>query len=171
MFIYCLIKANWKDGSWHGYEYKRGQFIASFPSIAKELGITTQCVRKAISNLEKTGEITHSGMSKCSIITVLNYDLYQSKNVDKTHKKTSTELSENNRYKKDTLQVSKEVKKEATHPSDEKPKSKCKDWNEDWKYTDSRGNVYDWGYMVRNFGNNAENMARIIVDEDRKSRS
>ena len=26
LFIYCLLKANWKDGAWHGIEYKRGDF-------------------------------------------------------------------------------------------------------------------------------------------------
>ena len=27
LFLHCLLKANWKDGSWHGHKYKRGQFI------------------------------------------------------------------------------------------------------------------------------------------------
>lgn len=80
VFIHCLLKANWKPGKWKGYSYQRGQFITSLPSLASETGFSIQNVRTAISHLKSTGELTDWSDSKVRIITVLNYDKYQSAN-------------------------------------------------------------------------------------------
>ena len=78
LFLHCLLKANWKDGSWHGYEYKRGQFITSLPSLAKETGLSIRQVRTALEHLKSTGEVTVKNYPKFRIITVVSYDLFQS---------------------------------------------------------------------------------------------
>lgn len=78
LFLHCLLKANWKDGSWHGHEYKRGQFITSLPSLAKETGLTIRQVRTALEHLKSTGEVTDKKYPKFRIITVVSYDLFQS---------------------------------------------------------------------------------------------
>ena len=57
LFLHCLLKANWKPGSWKGQKYERGQFITSLPSLAKETGLSVQEVRTAISHLKETYEI------------------------------------------------------------------------------------------------------------------
>ena len=77
LFIHCLLKANWKDGSWHGYTYKRGQFITSLASLARETGLTVKEVRTALKHLERTGEVASWHDSKIRIITVISYDQYQ----------------------------------------------------------------------------------------------
>lgn len=77
LFIHCLLKANWKDGSWHGYTYKRGQFITSLASLARETGLTVKEVRTALKHLERTGEVASWHDSKIRIITVKSYDQYQ----------------------------------------------------------------------------------------------
>lgn len=79
LFMYCLIKANWKDGSWKGIKYKRGQFITSLPSLAKETGLSIKEIRTAIKHLETTGELADRKIYRGRIITVLNYNEYQSK--------------------------------------------------------------------------------------------
>ena len=58
LFLHCLIRANWKDGSWRGIKYKRGQFITSLRTLSKETGLSIQNVRTAIKHLELTGELT-----------------------------------------------------------------------------------------------------------------
>ena len=78
LFLHCLLKANWKGGSWHGHEYKRGQFITSLPSLAKETGLTIRQVRTALEHLKSTGEVTDKKYPKFRIITVVSYDLFQS---------------------------------------------------------------------------------------------
>lgn len=77
LFLHCLIKANWRDGSWRGIKYKRGQFITSFPSLAKETGLTIREIRTALAHLKATGEVTDKKIHKGRIITVVNYDEYQ----------------------------------------------------------------------------------------------
>lgn len=89
LFLHCLLKANWKDGSWHGHAYKRGQFITSLKSLAKETGLTIQQVRTALDHLKSTGELTSTEYPKFRVITVVSYDLFQSTNKQINNKLTS----------------------------------------------------------------------------------
>ena len=94
LFLHCLLKANWKDGAWHGYEIKRGQFITSIASLSKETGLSIRQVRTALKHLETTGEVTSKICSKFRIITVVSYDFFQSsdkQNDKKTTKKRQAE--------------------------------------------------------------------------------
>lgn len=77
LFLHCLLKANWKDGSWHGYKYKRGQFITSLSALARETGLTVKQVRTALNHLIRTGEVASKNYSKFRVITVISYDEYQ----------------------------------------------------------------------------------------------
>lgn len=78
LFIHCLLKANWKPGSWHGYKYERGQFITSLPTLSRETGLSIREVRTALKHLKMTGEVTDWHDSKIRIITVNSYDAFQS---------------------------------------------------------------------------------------------
>lgn len=78
VFIYCLLKANWKSGSWHGIEYDRGEFITSLPSISNDLGFSIKNVRTALNHLKRTGEVADRTSNKFRIISIKNYDKYQS---------------------------------------------------------------------------------------------
>lgn len=80
VFIHCLLMANWCDGEWHGYRYKRGQLITSLPSLSLTVGFSIQRIRTALKNLKSTGEITDWYDNKVRIITIVNYDKYQSDN-------------------------------------------------------------------------------------------
>lgn len=80
LFLHCLLKANWKPGSWHGYKYERGQFITTLPTLSKETGMSVQEVRTALKHLKSTGELTDWHNSKIRIITVNSYDEFQSAN-------------------------------------------------------------------------------------------
>ena len=80
LFIHCLMKANWKEGSWHGISYKPGQFITSIQSLADETGLSIQQVRTALSHMISTGEITSYQQGRSRIITVNNWDAYQGSN-------------------------------------------------------------------------------------------
>ena len=42
VFLHCLLKANWKSGSWHGINYEPGQFITSLPSLAAETKLSVR---------------------------------------------------------------------------------------------------------------------------------
>ena len=57
VFLHCLLRANWKPGSWHGINYSAGEFITSLQTLAVETCLTVSQVRTAISHLKMTGEI------------------------------------------------------------------------------------------------------------------
>ena len=183
VWMYLLCRANFKDGESCGHIVHKGQVFETYGSIARNTGVSRDTViyilKRMVSTqvvtLDSTHPLTHPFARDGILITIVNWDTYQSsEKSNPTGNPTGNTqgiTSRNAQESEEVLHNKGFQKKKEAHPSDEKPKAKYKDWNEDWKYTDSRGNKYDWGYMVRNFGDNAENMARIIVDEDRKSRS
>lgn len=77
LFIHCLLKANWKSGSWHGIKYEPGQFITSLATLSKETNLSTKQVRIALEHLKRTGEVADLRQSNYRIITVLKWDDYQ----------------------------------------------------------------------------------------------
>ncbi len=79
VFIYCILKANWKPGCWRNIEYSRGEFITTLPTLSQELGYSVQSIRTALNHLKSTGEIKDRKDYNKRVITVCNYDKYQSK--------------------------------------------------------------------------------------------
>ena len=77
VFIYCLLKANHKDQRYKGDVVKRGSFFTSRKIIAEETGLTEQSVRTALKHLKSTNELTISTSPKGTVISVNNYDEYQ----------------------------------------------------------------------------------------------
>ena len=80
-FIYCLLRCNWEDGNFQGVKVKKGQFISTVRHMADESGLTVQEVRTALKHLklthELTQEVTHLPSNRFSLISVVNWDLYQ----------------------------------------------------------------------------------------------
>lgn len=110
LFIHCLLRANWKEGSWHGIPYKPGQFITSIPTLANETDLSVQQVRTALSHLISTGEVTSYQQGKCRIITVNNWDLYQDGN--KVSNKKTTGYQQDGNKVVTTDKEYKEIKEE-----------------------------------------------------------
>lgn len=77
VFLHLLLKANFKDKNWHGITIRRGQVVTSVANLGRELGLTVQQTRTALSNLQKTNEITIKSTNKYSLVTVENYERYQ----------------------------------------------------------------------------------------------
>ena len=78
VFIFLLLKANWKDSTWKGIEVKRGSYISSLDKVADDTDLTRDEVRTAIKHLKDTKEITTLSTRKYTVFSVVNYDLYQS---------------------------------------------------------------------------------------------
>lgn len=95
LFIHCLLKANWKEGSWHGIAYKRGEFITSISSLAQELNFSMQNIRTALRHLKLTGELTDRKEGKSRVITVVKYNEYQVANKVANRIVTSCQQDEN----------------------------------------------------------------------------
>ena len=107
VFIYCLLKANYEDGEFHGTPIKRGQFITSPFKISTATGLSYQRVRTVLNQLSKTHEINKQSTNKYTIITICNYDNYQSE--QQTKPKQTPNKQRANATKSTTIKEIEEV--------------------------------------------------------------
>lgn len=78
LFVHLIINANISDCGFEKITVRRGQLVTSYPHLAYDLGVSVKKIRTALNHLKETGEVAVSSCSKYSVITVLNYDKYQS---------------------------------------------------------------------------------------------
>lgn len=94
-------------------ELERGQLVASIRSIAEDFGLGEQVTRTFLENIKKDGMVNTVTTHKATIITICNYDKYQSnENADNTltnNDLTHTQHTANTLYNK-----AEEVKKGRT---------------------------------------------------------
>lgn len=93
VFLHLLITAKFTDEKWKGRTIKRGQCIIGTQQLADDLGFSRQQIRTALSKLQSTNEITIESTNKFSIITITNWDEYQSKQEMPTIKSTKTKTN------------------------------------------------------------------------------
>ena len=89
VFIHLLLIANYEDREFEQMVIRRGQAAVSYAHLADTLKLSIQQVRTAVEHLKSTGEITCRGCSKFTLITVNNYDAYQSVNRQSSKRTTS----------------------------------------------------------------------------------
>lgn len=82
VFLDLLIYASHTDTNFKGIFLKKGQVIMGRIEMAKRLGISEQNVRTAINHLKSTNEITVKSTNRFSIVTILNYTKYHTKDSD-----------------------------------------------------------------------------------------
>jgi hypothetical protein len=77
LFIYCLLRANYKATKWRGISVPKGGLITSHENLAKATGLSVKQVRTALDKLKRTGEVASESTNNFSIITVVNWEKYQ----------------------------------------------------------------------------------------------
>lgn len=115
IFLHCILRASWKEKTWKGQEIQRGQFVTSLASLAKETGFTIRQTRTALEHLQMTGEVTSLSTPQYRIITVNNYDKYQSATKQPTSKRQTSDKPTDKRPT-----TIKERKKNTTYSKEEK---------------------------------------------------
>lgn len=78
VFLHLLLTANYKDNPWRDRVLKQGQLATSYRHLAENLGFSVQQIRTAIAKLKSTHEITTESTSKYTVITIVNWEDYQS---------------------------------------------------------------------------------------------
>lgn len=78
LWEYLRLAANWDERIFKGHVIRRGQLVTSYPSMADATGMSVQNVRTAVKHLKQTGEISMKSYRDFSIITITNYEKYQS---------------------------------------------------------------------------------------------
>lgn len=168
VFLYCLLKANWKDKQWHGITIRRGSFVTSRSKIMTDLRLTERQVRVALEHLETTNEVSKYATSKYTVITVIRYDDYQSEvqqndqqTSNKTTKKRPAKRPTNDQQNDRETSTTKEYKE-----IEEQEEKEIKPPHPGWIPADSHDGIYvfshpssegwrievvdgkEWGYQV-----------------------
>lgn len=77
VFVHILLSANHSPGEWKGQSVQRGEFITGRKVLARELNLSERQIRTSLKRLKSTKEITIKSTSQYSIITIVNYNKYQ----------------------------------------------------------------------------------------------
>jgi len=77
LFLHLLITANYQDKNWRGVTIKRGQIVTGTLTLSEQLNLGRQQIRTALNKLKVTNEITIKSTKQYSVITINNYDCYQ----------------------------------------------------------------------------------------------
>lgn len=109
LFIHLLLLASWKDSRWRGQDVVRGSLVTSLKHLSQISGLSVQCVRTSLEHLKSTGEITIKSTNRFTVVTVINYGLYQDNDVNLTNELTS-QLTNNQQTTNKQLTTSKEYK-------------------------------------------------------------
>jgi len=109
VFLHLLITANHKKAKWQGNTIGRGQLITSHANLAKDLGLTIQNVRTSLLKLKKSENLTIKSTSKFTLLSVCNYDTYQSGDVP-TNTPTNKPLTDDQQTANKPLTTNNNVK-------------------------------------------------------------
>lgn len=96
LFLHLLLNANYEEKRWQGIVIKRGQLVTSLKHLSEQTGMSVQQIRTAITKLEKTQNLTSKSTNKFTLITIENYELYQSYDNFATSKSTNEQQTNNN---------------------------------------------------------------------------
>lgn len=83
LFMHFLLKANHKENTHRGQLVKRGQLVTGRFKLSSETGLSERQVRTALDKLLATNEVTNETTNKNSLITIINYDLYQNSELER----------------------------------------------------------------------------------------
>jgi hypothetical protein len=103
VMITLIMMVNHKDGEWWDkwnktwVTVKRGQVITSLDGLVKDCGkgLTVQKIRTALLVLEKMQFLTNESTKQNRVITLVNYDIYQSSCSYLTKQPTKNQQSSN----------------------------------------------------------------------------
>jgi hypothetical protein len=114
LFFHLLIKANFKYSRWRDHDLAPGQLITGRKQLSEQLNIPVQSIRTSLKRLQSTGEIFVKPTNKFSIITICNYDLYQSPKKQANQQLTNNQPSSNQQLTTSKKKRRKEGKKKTS---------------------------------------------------------
>ena len=78
LFIHLLLIANFADTNFKGEIIKRGSVATTLKELSRQTNLTIRNTRTALNHLKSTNEVTIRTNRQYSIISINNYDKYQS---------------------------------------------------------------------------------------------
>ena len=107
LFIHCLLKASYKERETligdSIVQLEQGQFVTGRKALARDLNLSEQQVRTLISKLEKLKILHTKSTNKYSVVTVMNWEVYQNPTSSSTNNQPATnqQSTTNNKVNKD----------------------------------------------------------------------
>jgi hypothetical protein len=81
VMIACTFRANWRPSLWYDgrdqVQIPRGAFVTSYAKMAEFCNLSVKQIRSAFEHLEKLRFMACSRAQRWTLVTVLNYELYQ----------------------------------------------------------------------------------------------
>ena len=114
IFVHMIMKANIRDHDFEGITIHRGELATSLPSLSNDLKISIQSCRTALNHLKSTGEVTCRKYPHYQVITIVNYELYQSSLTGRStggQQATNRQLTGDQHQSKNEKKVRRERKK------------------------------------------------------------
>jgi len=96
VFMHLLLTASFKNTQWQGRELKAGQVICGRTELALRLGLSERQIRTALEKLQKTGEITIEATNRYSVVTLVNWALYQAASLQSANQCPTTDQQPTN---------------------------------------------------------------------------
>ena len=78
LWIHLLMTVNWEDNRFEGVEIPRGSRVCSISKLAAETDLSDREIRTAINHLKATSNVTIKRHAKFSVISIQNFNAYQS---------------------------------------------------------------------------------------------
>lgn len=91
LFMQILLRANYKATTWRKETILPGQLLTGSKQLSDWTGLSRMQVRRALKDMEESGEITSNSTNKYSIITVTNWESYQVSDQQATNKEPTSD--------------------------------------------------------------------------------
>lgn len=79
LFIHLILTANYSPVEWHGRRIEIGQRITSLSKLSQEISLSIKEIRTCLKHLQQTGEVACESTNQYTVITIKNYEKYQSR--------------------------------------------------------------------------------------------
>lgn len=112
LMIHLLLKSNYVTKKWQGNTIHPGELITSIKNLSKELCLSENIIRTALSKLKKTGYIITQSTNKFTRIKLLKSDIYNDTNFTNNKQKSNpntNKVHSNHQPLTTTNKVNKEI--------------------------------------------------------------
>jgi len=91
LFIHLLLRANFESSNYKGFVIKRGQIVTGRKALSSQTGLSERQVRTALTHLESTNDVTIQRTNQFSIISMINYEKYQTSAGQESNERPTTD--------------------------------------------------------------------------------
>ena len=127
LWLHLLLNANYEQSEFQDRIIGRGEQVTSLKALSESTGLSIQEVRTALGKLKRTGEILVNSNRHFTIVSILNYDKFQSDSADKQQTVNTQSTNKQQTVNSQSTTSEKEKKAKNTIPPCIPPKSSAEE--------------------------------------------